>query len=223
MSPPGGGSGAANSLRPSAGGADEGTAPRARDVVPPWGSESLQARGLIGEPGSRSFAGGFSARNLSIPRAFHGFNDPRSIRRRFAAFPTKGRAGLSTSQPDSGDPSALSRAPSSGFDQRAPFRVEDGGRPRPGGQSPLSLDDAPRRPSGPLGRTVRVPEIRFYNRRSRHEHPQQNTLSGDCSPTAVGEPVSARPSDPLRDEASPPSFGRTLDHLAVIQLRRRRA
>jgi hypothetical protein len=48
-----------------------------------------------------------------------------------------------------------------------------------------------------LGRTVKMPRIRFYNRRSRHEHPQQHHL-WRLPAERRGKPASSR----LRDRGS---------------------
>lgn len=39
-----------------------------------------------------------------------------------------------------------------------------------------------------LGHGTRMPRLRFYNRRLRHEHPDENNSSGGCPPGATGDP-----------------------------------
>jgi hypothetical protein len=63
-----------------------------------------------------------------------------------------------------------------------------------------------------------MPRNRFYNRRSRHEHPCVDTTFGDCPPSAVGKPAGV----PLRDRPGARRVSATLpgtapDHLAVIR------
>jgi hypothetical protein len=71
---------------------------------------------------------------------------------------------------------------------RTPFCEVNCGRPRPG---PATFTVARRccsfRLAAPLARIAKMPRIRFYNRRSRYEHPQKHHFWRPLS-IAVGDP-----------------------------------
>jgi len=90
----------------------------------------------------------------------------------------------------------------------APFCEENDDRPRLGLLPSPSLDAEPRSASRlPLAAPSRCLEFASTTDVSRHEHPLDNTLLGDCPPAAVGKPAGFR----LRDLSLGRRFRRTFE------------
>jgi hypothetical protein len=101
----------------------------------------------------------------------------------------------------------------------APFCEVDDQGSRPDRWPLPSLDSAPRGASRPfLECRAKMPRTRFYNRRSRHEHPRMNTTFGD-SRRALWETRQRSTSRPTPGETRhlPVLPGTAPDHLAVIR------
>jgi hypothetical protein len=177
---------AANSLRPSAGGANGETAPRARDCHPADRPESLLGnRACFAEPGPSAVVSGFSAHDNSGAHApstdstlgsttDQRFKASLSSRGRHRSFdlclpwhPSATtmvdvpRSGTSISSGPALNP-ALPQGPDSGPAQGArPCATARGGK-----TSRHRFDSAPRGASRPfLGHSAKMLRTRFYNRR----------------------------------------------------------
>jgi hypothetical protein len=191
---------AANSLRPSAGGARVGTAPRARAVALQYGRHGLlkpsrpRRRARI-----RSLQSRVSALKIHIPRAFCGADMPD-------VSPT-GSPGPSS------DGRALVLRPRCTLSTLAAGRND-----RLTSSRPTTFDLAGRRASlglaAHLGHGVEMPRLHFYNQRSRHEH----SLSTPLLETALRAPWVTPPasgSDPGESHLSATSartFARQIEH-----------
>jgi hypothetical protein len=167
---------ATNSLRPSAGGANEEAEPRARAVVSRPGTASLLDRRSFGRETRSSLpADGFSARKREPPRAFRGF-----------AFEARQWAKLDRRTPSS-------RGTLRPFDLHipsAPLPREE--RSMTSSRSPTCFSARRRVLAGPCGlssgASPRCHEFRFYNRTLRVTSTRRNILFGDRPPSAVGNP-----------------------------------
>jgi len=143
--------------------------------------------------------GGFSVHGLAPPHAFHELDRPGQM-------PNDSNERLT-------EELALSFRSLHAW---APFCEENGGRPRP---EPATFTVARRcgsfRLAAPLARIVKMPRIRFYNRRSRYEHPQKHHFWRPLRWPWENPP--APESRILRTRRFRQAFVETPDHLAVIQ------
>jgi hypothetical protein len=170
------GSAVANSLRPSAGGANEEAAPRARDCRPAARLDSL----LAVEPGSQSpgpasLASVFSAHESSGPHApsTNSILGPDHESNLFGRLITEGPAP------------ALRPLPARSTLLRRTMTT----CPVPGDWPSPPLDSAPRSASRPtLGHSAKMPRIRFYNRRFAPRAPMSKHHLWRLRPSAVGNP-----------------------------------
>jgi hypothetical protein len=90
--------------------------------------------------------------------------------------------------------------------------------PVPGQYPSRSLDTAPRyRLAAFLGRCARVPRARFYNRRSRYEHPRKHPFRRLPAERRGKNPPTFDIETALQRPALAFGFGAAPDHLAVIR------
>jgi len=197
----------ANSLRPSAGGANEETAPRARDCRPAARLDSL----LAVEPGSQS-------------------PGPASLANGFSAHESSGPHAPSTNSIFGPDHESTCLADPSPRGLRRPFDLCLPGAPFCGGQRP----PAPFRATGLLHRSTlrlvrphgqpsdtapRCLESVSTTDVSRHEHPCRNITLGDCrrAPWETRRRSTSRSPVGLRTLLALAIPRATPDHLAVIR------
>jgi len=165
----------ANSLRRSAGGANEEAAPRARDCHPETGSIASWAV----EPASQSL-------------------DPTSLANGFSAHESSESHAPSTNSTlgpilDQLVCQSITEGPASTF-RLLPARSTLLRRtmtncPVPGDWPRPPLDPAPRSALRPtLGHGAKMPRTRFYNRRFAPRAPMTNITFGASSPSTVGNP-----------------------------------
>jgi len=175
----------ANSLRPSAGGANEEAAPRTRDVTPR--TDSIASWAV--EPVSRSL-------------------DPTSLASGFNAHESSGSHAPSTNSPfrldngrtyyrrsvTEGPALALRLLPALSTLLRRTMTT----CPVPGDWPSPSLDSVPRSALRPaLDHGAKMPRTRFYNRRFAPRAPMANITFGDCPSSHCGKPASVRFRDRL--------------------------
>jgi len=198
MLSPGGGRAVASSLRPSAGGANEEAMPRARDVAPWLGPAVSKLTDLAREPGSRSPARVFSARQG---------RDPTRLPRIQSA---------------AGGPDAEARSRGQRFEGR-----HNRGLTRAFGLREPLHPFAKRMTAGPvpglspscrwamcsswglaayLGHIAEVLRIRFYNRRFAHEHPPRKHPLRRLPAERRGKTRRRSASRSSSSVASPPPF-----------------
>lgn len=162
-------------------------------VMSPGGSvrRSPDRRPWFARPGSHPPRSGFSAPRQQDPTRLPRIRLRSSIEGQLVCrTPDRGaRAGLS----------AFARP-------EHPCRAENDYRSRPDrSPSPSLCAASSSRLSAFLGRCAKMPRIRFYNRRSRHEHPRRHLFR---SPFAVrrGKPASVRRPDRLSSSRLAPLF-----------------
>lgn len=173
-------------------------------VMSPGGSvrRSPDRRPWFARPGSHPPRSGFSA-----PRQ----QDPTRLPRIRLRSSIEGQLVCRT--PDRGAHSGLSAFAC----PEHPCRAENDYRSRPDrSPSPSLCAASSSRLSAFLGRRAKMPRIRFYNRRSRHEHPRRHLFR---SPFAVrrGKPASVRRPDRLSASSLRPRFPAAPDRLSVIR------
>jgi hypothetical protein len=189
-----------------AGGANEEAAPRARDCHPATRLDSL----LAVEPRRRARAPRPSRTGLALTKA----QDPTRLPRI--------RFGLEDGPTCFGRP--ITEGPAPAF-RPLPARSTLLRRtmtmdPVPGHWPSPSLDSAPRSASQPtLGRSAKMPRIRFYNRRFAPRAPMSKHHLWRLPAERRGKPADVRPRDRLSERSALGATGprTTPDHLAVIQ------
>jgi hypothetical protein len=210
---------AANSLRPSAGGANGETAPRARDCHPADRPESLLGnRACFAEPGPGPVVSGFSAHDNSGAHApstdstlgsttDQRFKASLSSRGRHRSFdlclPWHPSATTTVDVPRSGTSISSGTALNPALPQGPDPALAQGARPcaRPEVARPRAIASTLRL-VGPRGLSSdtapRCFEPVSTTDVSRHEHPCRNITFGDCPPSHRGKPAGARPRDHAR-------------------------
>jgi len=147
----------------------------------------------ITKPESPFRGAGLELHSRRTPRAFHGFD----LRLEYGP----------TYSPDTifEGPAPAFRPSPARSTLAAPRTLAD---PVPERWSSRSLAVAPSyRLAAFLGRGDKMPRIRFYNRRSRHEHPPETPISETACRAPWGKPANVR----LRDRSSFSAFASTFE------------